>query len=84
MRNLAEYSLYSRWERAIQRYILAIHAVCHAAMARDALPEILDTEGTLEARSKESPERCNKGREACHEEQVDLVRRVRNGGDLLT
>lgn len=52
----------------MQNNELAIHAVCHASMSRNTVSEVLDVEGTLEARSEEAAERRDERREAGHEE----------------
>ena len=60
---------------------LAVHAVGHAAVARDAVPEILDVERALEARGEESAKGRDERREAGEEEDVVLVGRVRDRCD---
>ena len=61
-------------------YVLAVHAVGHAAMPGDAVAEILDIERALESRSEEAAKWCNERREACKDEKVELVGRVRDRG----
>lgn len=62
-------------------YELAVHTVGHSAVSRDAVTEVLDVECSLETRCEEtakgSYQRCKDG----HDEQVQVVRRVRDGGD---
>lgn len=59
---------------------LAIHAVSHAAVARDRITKVLDVEGALETRCEEategSDERCKGG----HHKDVELHRRDADGG----
>ena len=47
-------------------------------MTWDAVAEVLDIECAFEARSEEPAEGRDKRREARHEKQVNLVRRVRD------
>ena len=53
-------------------------------MTRDAMAEVLDVEGALEARGKESAEGRDEGGEDSHDEDVALERRVRDRLDLMT
>ena len=63
-----------------RQYSLAIHPVCHTAVSRDAVAEVLDVERALEPRSEETAKWCNEGRKACKDEKVELVGRVRDRG----
>ena len=49
-------------------------------MPGDAVAEVLDVERTLESRSEETAKGRNKGREAGKDEEVELVRRIRDCG----
>lgn len=42
------------------------------------MAEVLNVEGAFEARSKESSKRCNEGSEKRQEEEMELVRSVRD------
>lgn len=59
---------------------LAIHAISHAAVARNGVAKVLDVEGALEARGEEAAERRNQGSEGCHDKDVELHRRDADGG----
>ena len=63
-------------------YALAVHAVGHAAVAGDAVAEVLDVEGALEARGEEAAEGRDEGREAGEDEEVELVRHIGDRRDL--
>ncbi len=63
-------------QQGADKYALAIHAIRHSAVPRDAVAEILDVERALETGCEEAAERSDKRREAGHDEQVELVRRV--------
>lgn len=51
-------------------------------MARNAIPKVLDVERTLEPRSEETAKRRDQRGEARHDEEVELIWRVRDRGDL--
>lgn len=51
---------------------LAIHPVGHATVSRDRVAKVLDLEGTLEARSKETAERRDQRGEAGQDDGVEL------------
>ena len=55
---------------------LTIHAIRHAAMAGDAVAEILDVEGAFQAAGEEAAEGGDEGGEGGHDEDVAL-----HGGD---
>lgn len=66
------------------QYALAVHAVGHASVAGDTVAEVLDVEGAFETRGEEAAEGSYEGREAGHEEQMDLVWSVRDRRDVAT
>lgn len=51
---------------------LTIHSICHASVAWNTVAEILDFEGTLEARSEESTERSDERCKCAQNHQVQL------------
>lgn len=57
-------------------HLLAVHAVSHATVAGDAVPEVLDVESTLETGREEATEGRDQGSEAGEHEDVQLVRSV--------
>ena len=61
---------------------LAVHAVRHASVAGDAVAEVLDVEGALEAGGEEAAEGRDEGREAGKDEEVELVRHIGDRRDL--
>jgi hypothetical protein len=50
--------------------VLAIHAVCHAAMSWDAVSKVFDVERSFESRGEKASERCNKRRENRQRDEV--------------
>ena len=52
--------------------LLAVHSVGKAAMSRNAVAEVLQVEGSLESRRKESSERGNKRSKGGHDEGMYL------------
>ena len=51
---------------------LAVHTVCHASMARYAVPKVLDFEATLEAACKEAAKGSNDGCKGCQHNSMKL------------
>lgn len=62
---------------------LAVHAIRHAAVPRDAVAEVLDVERALEAGREEPAEGRDKRREAGEHERVVLVRCVWDRRELM-
>lgn len=58
---------------------LAIHPVCNATMAGNRLAKVLDLEGPLEARGKETTERGNQRSERGEDQDMELDRLDPNG-----
>ena len=50
---------------------LAVHAVGHTTVSGNAVSEVLDVEGALEAGGKEPAERRHEGREAGEDKDVE-------------
>jgi len=61
---------------------LAVHSIGHAAMSWNAVTEIFDVESTLETRSEEATKRCYQRSKACHKQEMELIRRIRDRVDL--
>jgi len=61
---------------------LAIHSIRHAAMSWNAVSKVLDIESALETRSEKATKWCNQRSEACHGQQMELIRRIRNFVDF--
>lgn len=53
---------------------LTVHAICDTAMTWDGIAEVFDFKRALEARRKESTERCNEGCKGCKDEYMELHR----------
>ena len=66
----------------IDIYLLAIHSVGHAAVSWDAVTKIFDIESTLETRSKEAPKRCDQRSKACHKQEMEMIRCIRDCVDI--
>ena len=67
-----------------QSNILAVHSIGHSPMPRNAVTKIFDVEGTLESGGEEAAKRSNEGRENGHDENVQVVGRVRDGRHIPT
>lgn len=65
-------------------YVLAIHAVSHAAVPGDRVTKVFDVESSLEARSEEPAEGRDKRCECSHREDVQLEGCVRDRGRFST
>jgi len=61
---------------------LAVHPIRHAAMSWNAVTKVFDVESTLETGSKEATERSNQRSKASHEQQMELIRSIRDRVDL--
>ena len=61
-------------------HVLAVHTISHAAVSGNAVAEVLDIKCTLEAGREEAAERRDEGGEAGEDQEVELVRRVRDRG----
>jgi hypothetical protein len=58
--------------------VLAIHSIRHTPMSWNAVSKILNIESALEARSEKATKWCNQRSEARHEQQMELIWRIRN------
>jgi len=61
---------------------LAIHSIRHTAMSWNAVSKVLDIESALETRGEKATKWCNQRSEASHEQQMELIRRIRNFVDF--
>lgn len=61
---------------------LAVHSICHPPMSRDAMTKIFDVKGSLESGGEEATEWTNKGGKSCHDEQMQVVGRIRERQDV--
>lgn len=57
---------------AADHHELAVHTICHAAVTRDTISEILDFESALKTTGKETTEGGDEGGECCEDEDVEL------------
>lgn len=62
---------------------LAIHAISHAAMARNRVAKVLDLEGALQAGREEAAERSDERGECCQDQGVELNRGHGQGEALI-
>lgn len=62
--------------------VLAVHSIGHPPMARNAMAEIFDVEGTFKSGGEETPEWADKGRKNCHDENVQVVGRIWESRDV--
>ncbi len=65
------------------RDVLAVHTICHTTVTRDTVTEVLDIESPLETRGEETTERRDEGRETGQNEEVELVRRIRDCREVV-
>lgn len=58
--------------RGTDHHELTVHTICHAAVSGDRITEILDFEGSFEARGKEAAKGRDEGGECCEHEDMEL------------